>query len=427
MSTFIHVSAGFGSPVGPFPTEKFAVRGTDLGFLFEGGKQLAPDGRSSLWVGGVFGDTFRTDSPTSGGDNPDWRSPVMGRTSNTDFLTRGIAWDNFAGSANTGGRAKEIFPYRHIGKNGTVNGSNFDCFTIIPNDIIQLPNGQYMGMGFRVKDWDTSATQQMCHTLSNAWFWSIDPHADTWEPCRHTNNLGRLYEWANSGRNHFFQNSTFLMGRDENVYVFGSPEGRKTGPDSGIYLRRAHWTRLTDDSAWEYWGWTGNRWEWGNHVQPTPILKPVTPNGVIGELNAQRIAGKIVLTYTDSVLGSVALTADRPDEPWSSPTILTTRLELPSQYAPSVHPWTKDLNNAYFHISTWDQTPAIGPIPSVTVRYATLGHRASLVSGINLPSVGLSSRLMGLDTEAMTDGEREDTITKIFAASAEVNPYTVEA
>ena len=57
------------------PTERIGVGGTDLGFLFEGGKQFPHEGRSSMWVGGIFGDTF-ADFPGSG----NWRSPVMMRS-----------------------------------------------------------------------------------------------------------------------------------------------------------------------------------------------------------------------------------------------------------------------------------------------------------------------------------------------------------
>ncbi|MGZ7287392.1 DUF4185 domain-containing protein, partial [Streptococcus pyogenes] len=94
----------------------------------------------------------------------------------------------------------------------------------------------------------------------------------------------------NRGRDHYFQNNTMVMlPGDENVYVFGTPEGRKRGPDSGIYLRRANWRHLCNDASWEFWGCTGTRWEWGRHINPTPILLPDTPEGAIGEINAQYI------------------------------------------------------------------------------------------------------------------------------------------
>lgn len=412
-STKIGISAGNGGIIAPRPTDRFKVQGTDLGFLFEGGKQFGSNGRS-LWVGGIFGDTFNSRQP--GG--ADWRSPVILRTSNKDFVERGIKWDNAVGGD---AYAKQAWPYRHIGDRGTVNGSNFDAFTIIPNDVIQLPDNNYLGCGFRVKKWGTAGEQLMCWTISNAWFWSNDPHAENWQPCRHENNLGRLYEWENSGRNHLFQNTTLLMvPGDDHVYAFGSPEGRKTGPTSGVYLRRAHWQHLCNDSAWEFWGWTGRRWEWGKNVNPTPILKPVTPNGAIGEINAQFIAGKVVLTYTDSLMGSVALTADRPDGLWSDPVQICSRIEQPAQYAPSVHPWSTDLTDAFFHVSSWIQVPnPLRPGQSTTIDYGAYGYRGSLVAEPTpqARTVSEDSELRGVNTAAMTEAEHEDYLRCCVEAS----------
>ncbi len=420
MSKKIHTSAGNGGALGGHPTRKFQVGGTDLGFLFEGGK--------GLWVGGVFGDTF-------GGDNPgseNWRSPVMGRTSNRDFLERGIQWDNFAGAANTGGNAKQIFPYNHNGKNNArVNSGNFDSFTIIPNDIIQVPDGRYFGMGFRVQRWselDTSK-QAMCYTASNAWFWSDEPHADSWQVGRYRDNLGRLYEWENSGRNQYFQNATFLQvpGEEDTLYVFGSREGRKVGrgpEEDGVFLRRAKIKDAFTEEGWEYWGWTGSKWEWGRNVWPTPILKPITPGSWIGEINAQHIGGKVVLTYADSIVGSVALTADRPDSIWSDPVVLVSRLQEPFGYAPSVHPWSPSLTDAYIHNSSWKQIP--NPFKGgamETIDYCAYGYRGSLVAAPTPQQAALTmdSEVLAPDTSQMTEQQRCTYVETIHEATKEAN------
>lgn len=44
MSRYIHTSAGNGGLLGDHPTDRWHVRGTDLGFLFEGGKQFDHEG-----------------------------------------------------------------------------------------------------------------------------------------------------------------------------------------------------------------------------------------------------------------------------------------------------------------------------------------------------------------------------------------------
>ncbi|WP_066583933.1 DUF4185 domain-containing protein [Corynebacterium provencense] len=427
MSTLIHTSAGYGGLASgdTKPTDKFQVKGTDLGYLFTGGK--------GAWVGGLFGDTFNKPDPhgatPAGGDQ--WRSPVLGRTSNRDFLTRGAVWDNFAGAPNTGGRAKEIFPYRHVGANvGQVNSGNFDAFTVIPNDAIQVPDGRYFAMGFRVREWLSNPTQAMCWTISNAWFWSDEPNADTWQVGRYRDNLNRLYEWdVWDARGKFFQNASFLMmPNDDNLYVFGSREGRKTGVGTeadGVYLRRAHYNNCFTDTEWEYWGWTGDRWEWGKNITPTPILQPLTPGGFIGELNVQRIAGKIVLTYADTVAGSVALTADRPDGVWSAPTVLVSRVQSAAQYAPSVHPWNTNLEDAYFHLSAWPQISVPG-VFQTSLAYCTQGWRGSLVSDSGIVG-SLSTKSLSLDTSTMNRDDAARAIQRVIDASAEVNPEIKEA
>lgn len=433
MSTKVHTSAGNGGLLGGHPTDKFNVHGTDLGFLFEGNKKKAPNGRSSLWVGGLFGDTFNKADPLA--PNPagglKWRSPVMGRTSNTDFRDVGIKWDNFAGAGPNGGVAKEIYPYRHVGSAGRFQSGNFDSFTIIPNDAIQVPDGRYFGMGFRVKDWNHSPTQAMAHTISNAWFWSDEENAETWQLGRFAKNLSMLYEWgANENRNAYFQNASFLMmPNDNHLYVFGSREGRKIGTGAeadGVYLRRAHYDQCFAHDTWEYWGFTGGRWQWGKNVQPTPILRPLTPGGWIGELNVQHIGGKVVLMYSDMVAGAVALTADTPDGVWSDPVVTVGRVAQPAQYAPSAHPWNDDLNDAYFHLSSWKQIPNPLTGKNTSLDYCTYGYRASLIAEESPQARALNheSETLSVDTSVMGPEDASAYLSRVAAASAEVGNRT---
>lgn len=428
MSNKVHTSAGNGGLLGGRPTDKFDVHGTDLGFFFEGNKKAAPAGQTSLWVGALFGDTFNKADPLSA--NPagglKWRSPVMGRTSNRDFLDNGVKWDNFAGAGNNGGTAKEIYPYRHVGRNGKFQSGNFDAFTIIPNDAIQVPDGRYFGMGFRVRDWDHDAGQNMCHTISNAWFWSDEPNAETWQVGRFAKNMGTLYEWGSSeNRNAYFQNASFLMmPNDNHLYVFGSREGRKIGTGAqadGVYLRRAHYDQCFAHDTWEYWGFSGGKWQWGKNIQPTPVLRPLTPGGWIGELNVQYIGGKVVLMYSDMVAGAVALTADSPDGVWSDPVVTVSRAQEPSQYAPSPHPWNTDLTDAYLHISSWKQIPNPLAGKSISLDYGTYGYRASLVAEQSPQARDLSheSEVLSVDTSVMGAEDLAAYHQRIVQASVE--------
>ncbi|MDO4610946.1 DUF4185 domain-containing protein [Corynebacterium sp.] len=394
------------------PTERIGVGGTDLGFLFEGGKQFPHEGRSSMWVGGIFGDTF-ADFPGSG----NWRSPVMMRSGNTDFTRRGIVWDNAA----RGGAG--ILNYPMGVENGDPRRRDQGCFTIIPNDIIQLPDNQYMGFGFRVKNWtpDLAHGQQMCHTHSATWFRSTEPHADSWEFAKDLEDPGQPgFQWWNSGRDAFFQNGTFLMvPGDDHVYVFGTPEGRYAGADkAGIYLRRCDWRHLWERSHWEFWGFRDGRWQWGRDVWPTPILKPTTPGMPIGEINAQFLGGKVRLTYVDGALGAVCRTAERPDAKWSHPVVMVTALSVGAQmmYAPSLHPWNTDMHRAALNISSWVHT---GGEKDISAVYGTYTYTANIEP--LLPMARKVGEVLTDDTWAMTHGERDDYIARVVEASAEAN------
>lgn len=400
----IHTSAGNGGAdaTGPggtdnHPTDRFAVRGTDLGYLFTGG--------GGAWVGGVFGDTFDKPDPRGatppGGDR--WRSPVLGRSTTRDMTDRGIVWDSFAGAGdgaeNNGGPdagatavAREIFPYRRVGDRGRLHSGTVDCFTLIPNDIVELPDGTYLGCGFRVRDWGQDATQGMCHTVSNAWFRSTDPDAGTWRVAEVDGRPGVPFEWGvEEPYGRYFQNaSLLLLPGDDHLHVLGSREGRKLGHGDeadGVYLRRARWDRCLDPRAWEYYGVGGGlfsggrdgRPRWGRRVRPVPVVTPLTQGGHIGELDVQYVAGTVVLTYVDVVAGAVALTAQRPEGPWSAPTVLVSREQSPALYAPSVHPWTTDLRDAYLHLSSWLSVPDPVTGELSTVNYCTEGWRVSLV------------------------------------------------
>lgn len=333
------------------PTKHIGVGGTDLGFLFEGGKQFAPKDRSSLWVGGLFGDTFNDYN-----GSPNWRSPVMMRSSNTDFGINGIKWDN---AVRGGG---QIIDYPHIPGGSDPRRQDKGCFSLIPNDAIQLPDGHYMAMGVRVKDWNSGPGQQMAHTHSSVWLHSTEPHAETWEwaydiELGNGSERGLGYQWWNKDRDQFFQNTTFLQppGSDY-VYVFGTPEGRYSGTDkAGIYLRRCHWKHLWERSKWEFWGWQDNRWQWGKDVWPSRIIRPLVHGTSIGEISAQWLGGKVRLTYCDGPLGAVCRTAEAPDAPWALPrTILPASVTAPGMmYAPSLHPWNTVMESAAFNIAAW--------------------------------------------------------------------------
>lgn len=122
--------------------------------------------------------------------------------------------------------------------------------------------------------------------------------------------------------------------------------------DGAIYLRRAHWQHLCNDSAWEFWRWDGKAWGWSKTDNPTAILRPTVKGTAIGEVNAQVIEGVLVLAYLDGPLGAVTRTSLKPDGVWSKPQVHATMLTAPNLYAPSVHPYST-LAKPFMHLSQW--------------------------------------------------------------------------
>ena len=311
-------------------TAKFGFRGTDLGYFSK---------TNHGYVMSVFGDTF--DNPMPGG--PGWRSPVILRQSNTD-LANGLKWDNAVG----GSRAKQVVAYDHQPKDVAYN-KPYAPFTIIPNDIVHLPDGTYLLSTFVVRSWDSHGDHSWL-TWGNKFYKSTDKHGENWAPATWGDLGGRPMQFNNDTPGwRCFQNATFIMHPDGYLYMFGTESGRTRG--GGIYLARVKWQEWDKLFKWQFWGWNGSQWQWGTEL-PTPIIKPTLPTGSLGEINAQLIDGVVVLAYGEGGVGAVTRTATHPASVWTAPQVHATQLDTPNLYAPSVHPYST-LAEPYAHISQW--------------------------------------------------------------------------
>lgn len=316
-------------------TAPFGFRGTDLGYF-----ALTNHG----YVMSAFGDTF--DNPMPGG--PGWRSPVILRQSNRD-LDQGLKWDNAVGGA----RAKQVVDYTHQPKDVAYT-KPYAPFTVIPNDIVHLPDGTYLMSTFVVRSWERSGPYSW-QTWGNKFYTSTDKHGENWAPATFADLSGGK---APMQFNHdtpgwrCFQNATFILHPDGYLYMFGTESGRKDG--GGIYLARVKWQEWNKLFKWQFWGWNGNQWQWGTEL-PSPILMPTVPNSAIGEINAQLIEGVVVLSYADYGVGAVTRTATHPASVWTDAQVHATQADTPNLYAPSVHPYST-LAKPYAHISQWHKT-----------------------------------------------------------------------
>lgn len=312
-------------------TAPFGFRGTDLGYF-----ALTNHG----YCMSVFGDTF--DNPMPGG--PGWRSPVILRQSNRD-LDKGLKWDNAVGGA----RAKQVVDYKHHSAS-TANTTRYAPFTIIPNDIVHLPDGTYLMSTFVVRSWQRSGAHSWV-TWGNKFYTSADKHGENWAPATFADLGGRPMQFDNDPAQgwRFFQNASLVVHPDGYLYMFGTESGRTDG--GGIYLARVKWQDWNHLFKWEFWGWTGTKWQWGTKA-PSPILMPTLPGRAIGELNAQLIEGVVVLAYVDYGVGAVTRTATHPAAVWTDAQLHATQADTPNLYAPSVHPYST-LAKPYAHISQW--------------------------------------------------------------------------
>lgn len=312
-------------------TAKWHVRGTDLGYLTK---------TNHGYVLGTFGDTFSSPMPGQG-----WRSPVILRTHNTDLDCAGIKWDNAVG----GGQAKEVLAYTHATESEAMNDKN-KVRTIIPNDVIHLPDGTYLMHAHRVRSWNRHGRHSWL-TWSSQFFMSTQRDAETWTEAKAPG--GGPVTMPNTGDTWSrFQNGTMVLEGDW-LYLFGTESGRTT--DGGVYLARVKWQNWADLSKWSFWSWSGSTWSWGQ-TPPSSILAPMVPGGAIGEVNARWIEGTLVMAYCDYDAADrgvvVTRRAEHPAGAWTQAREHLGASEFPNLYAPAIHPYST-LDDLYLHVSQW--------------------------------------------------------------------------
>lgn len=273
---------------GPNETGRWGASAADLGY---------PAITNMGYTITIFGDTF---NDYVGG--PGWRSPVGFRQSNPD-IENGIRWDNAIG----GDYAKEMIPYTHNvidAKKGI--GGLPDGFTNIPNDLIHLPDGRYIMTTFAVRSWGkVNPTPGGSWATFHCRMWtSTETHAENWERTWDLEANHENFDFPNQGEWSHFQNNTMIMFPGEPwVYIYGTNEGRWKG--GGIHLMRVDWRTMWNRSTYEFWGTAGNTWAWRKGGNTTPILFPSRSDYGIGELSAQVIDGRVVLSYSDGPIAAV--------------------------------------------------------------------------------------------------------------------------
>ena len=322
------------------PTEsisKFGVAGTDLGIMWDNDNPEDPQ------VLMAFGDTMG-DCTVPGNQ---WRSNVLFRSSDND-LSDGITIDSAAmGNDNL---AKSIVP--RSGLPGEV--------TIIPTAGIAVNGVQYLRF-MSVARWGqpgswTTNYSGLAYSTDNGENWTVVPSMA--RPITDTVPLGEGApssdsKWRGSQMSSFLKTDEYLYeyltssGRQgapivARVALEGSPSGAELGeegapPASGV---------LSPDS-YEYFDGT----TWVNDVRSA---KPVLP-GPASEMSVMfnEHLEKYTAMYSQGYDSVVMRTADRPEGPWSAPTVLIDYSVLPGVYGAFMHPWAQE-EDLYYLVTTWN-------------------------------------------------------------------------
>lgn len=348
----------------------YGVTGTDIGVIWDNGMEDDPSTPyNEHQVLMAFGDTFGI----RGYPGDHWRPNILFRSSDTD-LSDGITladpeWftgNDFGDSPLTW--VPDGAPYQYMARQIIFPEGLPAGITLIPTAGVSVPTPgtkygvtQYISF-MSVTRWGsagrwTTNYSAIAYSEDNGETWHVAP-----ETVRYNN------AWSG---NKNFQQMAFVRPGDGYVYVYGTPNGRQ----GYAYLARVPEEHILDLSQYEYYS-AGRRglftntpagWYKGDPSVATPVFgKETGACGVgragnrVSEMSVQynEYLGKYVVLYGDQFDNIVIRTADRPEGPWSSATVL-----IPQQnggiYAPMMHPWSPSTQGTgpelYWNLSLWSE------------------------------------------------------------------------
>lgn len=290
---------------------RWQVDGTDLGILWE-----TKPGE----VAAVFGDTFGKGWQPGGAGGPDWRSNVLGYSTERD-LSKGLVIDNMVQDSRC--HAAELLDSRKI--------KNFET-TVIPTSGFAIGSRQYLSY-MSVNRW--SKIPGMWWTNRGGLAYS-DDDGRTW-----TKDQYAL--WDNIFGLDRFQ-VTAMAPHGDYVYMFGTPNGRI----GVVGLARVPKKEVLNKSAYQYW--VDGVWAPAEENCATPVFP-----GIAGELSVRydESSGQWQMVHLDPARHALVLrTAAEPQGAWTDGTVLVDTDDYPAAYGGFIHPWStgKDL---YFTMSAW--------------------------------------------------------------------------
>ncbi|WP_072691560.1 DUF4185 domain-containing protein [Rhodococcus marinonascens] len=291
--------------------KRWQVDGTDLGIMWE-----SKPGEVAI----AFGDTFGKDWNPPGANGQDWRSNILGHSTDTD-LSDGMTIDSMVQDSRC--HAAEIIDARHI--------DNFET-TTIPTSGFAIGDRQYLSY-MSVKRW--SIIPGMWYTNYGGMAYS-DDDGQTWTKDQHA-------KWENIFGARFQVSAMIPQG--DYVYMFGTPNGRI----GTIGLARVPVDQVLNTTSYQYW--SDGTW--------TPVednLVPPIVEGISSEVSVRYDATTQMwqMTYLDPIGGSIILRQSAsPQGVWSDAAELVNTADYPKAYGGFMHPWSTD-KDLYFTISEWD-------------------------------------------------------------------------
>ncbi|MGV9714049.1 DUF4185 domain-containing protein [Gordonia sp. NPDC003424] len=294
--------------------KRWQVQGTDLGIMWE----AAPDK-----VAVAFGDTFGKGFMPPGANGRDWRSNILGFSSDRK-LADGMSIDTMVQDSRC--HAAQVISARHI---------DHIEMTTIPTSGFAVGNRQYMSY-MSVRTWGPIPGVWLTNYGGLAY---SDDGGSTWTKDSYA-------RWDNIFGTSQFQVSS-MVPQGDYVYMFGTPNSRL----GSIGLARVPKDSVLNKTAYQYW--RDGRWVPARDGNVASVLF----GGPAGEISARYDAAsqRWQLSYLDGLRQAIVLrTARSPQGLWSEPADLVHSARYAQLYGGFLHPWSSG-GDLYFTMSTWTE------------------------------------------------------------------------
>ncbi len=292
--------------------KRWQVMGTDLGIMWE-----SKPGTIAV----AFGDTFGKGFKPPGANGGDWRSNVIGFSSDKK-LADGMSIDTMIQDSRC--HAVQVVDSRHI---------NHYELTSIPTSGFAIGARQFM----------TYMSVRMWGKIPGVWWTNYgglaysDDEGSTWTRDPHL-------RWDNVFGASQFQVSSMVPDGDY-VYMFGTPNSRF----GTIGLARVRKDDVLNKTAYQYW--RDGRWVPLRDANAASALFA----GPTGELSVRYNSDtrRWEMTYLDVAKRAIVLrTARSPQGVWSQPAELVHSDDRSQLYGGFIHPWSTG-QDLYFTLSQW--------------------------------------------------------------------------